>query len=160
MWGSGGAPASAGEGGDGDTGGKMGEVDGGGSKCLQRGSTDRKKWSQGGVRNRAPSLCLDSGREGNPAAHRDSRRWGGSDSAGSRGAGAAVRGRRTTRRGGRTRGLWPASGNLGRQEMKVWWRMEEGSSRSRSVCPCCHFALFGLFSGQRLIFAALWMLLP
>lgn len=88
MSGSGGAPASAGDGGDGDREGRMGEGDGNGgeSMCRQRRSMGRMKRRLGGGRSQVLGLWRDSGRGGNPAVHTGSTGWSGSDSAGSRAA--------------------------------------------------------------------------
>lgn len=113
--GSGGALASAGDGGDGDREQRMGEEDGdvGESMCRQTGSRGRMERSRGGGRIRVLVLCRESGRAGSPAAHRDSTGWSGSDSAGSRAAAAAgEEGRRRTGRGWRAGRIWPASGSL------------------------------------------------
>lgn len=114
MSGSGGAPARAVDGGGGDREGTESEEDGAGgeSMCRQRGSMGRLKRPQGVGRSRALGLCLDSGRAGTPAAHRGSTGWSGSDSAGSRAAGAGQEGRKRTGRGWREGGVWPAFGSL------------------------------------------------
>lgn len=90
MSGSGGAPASAGDGGDGDREGRMGEGGGNGgeSMCRQRRSMGRMKRPLDGGRSRVLGLWRDSGRGGSPAVRRGSKGWTGSDSAGSRVAGA------------------------------------------------------------------------
>lgn len=111
---SGGAPASAGDGGDGDREGRRGEEHGHGgeSMCRQRGSKGRMEASQGGEQSRARGLGPDSGREGTPAVRRGSKWWSGSDSAGSRAAGAGEERRMGTGRGRRAGDVWPAVGSL------------------------------------------------
>lgn len=115
MYESGGAPANADDGGDGHREGRMSEEDGHGSEsmCRQRGSMGRMTWSRGGEPSQALGLCLTSERVSNPSVHSGSRGRNGSDNAGSNvmGGGEEER-RRTTGKGWREGGVWPASGSL------------------------------------------------
>lgn len=135
MSGSGGAPASAGDGGDVDREGRTGEEGGDGGECMCRqiNSTGRMKWPRRGERSRALGLCLDSGRAGTPAVHRGSTGWSGSDSAGSRAAGAGEEGRERTGGARREGGAWPASGSRRRRGRKRQRGTGGCSPGSRSV---------------------------
>lgn len=106
-----GDPASADGGGDGgDREGPPSEEDGSGgeSRCRQKGSRGRLKGYCGAGQNQTWGLCLESGREGNPAGHKDKPGWSGGDSAGS-----TVQEVRERAGGGeRGGGIWSAVGSL------------------------------------------------
>lgn len=114
MSGSGGAPASAADGGGGDREGTVSEEGalGGESTCRPRGSTGRTKWPRGAGWSWAPGPFLDSERADTPAVRRGSKGWSGSDSAGSRVAGAGQEGMKKTGSGRRGGGVWPVFASL------------------------------------------------
>lgn len=114
-----GAPASAGDGGEGRW-GRTGDE--GESRCRQRGSMGRTYWCHGGGQR------LGSGRVGTLTDHRSSTGWSGNGSGGSR-----VEERKIMGTGWRARDAWPVLGGLLQQGTEKLLMAGGDSSGSRSI---------------------------